>query len=265
MMDVLYPLLKIWLVSEASKYCSPIRCKSQWTSLTDGKTHQVQDSSLEKAQRGDALKFLMHFIGDLHQPLHVEAKLRGGNELHVCFDNHCAKTMNLHSVWDTEIPHKINGLKQKPKHNDEKEPAVKWAAKLFQSQGLRPIQAECSDTKKPSKCPMIWATETNRLNCDFVFKKGVEWLENNNLGGEYYDEAAPVVEAQILKAGIRLAGWLNALAADRPSWERCNRQYGKVRNRLPSWSRPSLQMRWTNSLPISRWEYKRSSDKIGIR
>jgi hypothetical protein len=157
--------------------------------------------------------------------------------------------MNLHSVWDTEIPHKINGLKQKPKHNDEKEPAVKWAAKLFQSQGLRPLQAECSDTKKPSKCPMIWATETNRLNCDFVFKKGVEWLENNNLGGEYYDEAAPVVEAQILKAGIRLAGWLNALAADRPSWERCNRQYGKVRNRLRSWSRPSLQMRRSNCLP----------------
>jgi hypothetical protein len=99
---------------------------------------------------------------------------------------------------------------------------------------------------------MIWATETNRLNCDFVFKKGVEWLENNNLGEEYYDEAAPVVEAQILKAGIRLAGWLNALAADRPSEERCNRQYGKVRNRLRSWSRPSLQMRRSNCLSIFR-------------
>ncbi|KAJ6029542.1 uncharacterized protein N7446_011107 [Penicillium canescens] len=198
-------------------------------SAIENMTHQVQDLSLEKAQRGDALKFLMHFIGDLHQPLHVEAQFRGGNDLHVCFDNRCAKNKNLHSVWDTEIPHKINGLKQKPKHNDEKEPAVKWAAKLFQSQGLRPLQAECSDTKKPLKCPLIWATESNRLNCDFVFKKGVEWLGNNDLGEEYYDEAAPVVEAQILKAGIRLAGWLNALAADRPSGEPCSRQYGKMR------------------------------------
>ncbi|KAJ5443734.1 uncharacterized protein N7458_007606 [Penicillium daleae] len=77
---------------------------------------------------------------------------------------------------------------------------------------------------------MIWATETNRLNCDFVFKNGVEWLTNEDLGGQYYDEAAPIVEAQILKAGIRLAVWLNALAADRASsGERCDYRYGKMR------------------------------------
>lgn len=204
-------------------------------SLTGEKTHQVQDLSLEKTQQGDALKFLMHFIGDLHQPLHIEATLRGGNDLPVCFDNHCPKKKNLHSVWDTDIPHKINGLKDTPKHNDKKEPAVKWAEKLFQSHGLRPLQAECSDIKRPLKCPMIWAIESNRLNCDFVFKNGVEWLENNDLGGKYYNEAAPIVEAQILKAGIRLAVWLNALAADRASsGERCNGQYGKVRNDLHS-------------------------------
>ncbi|KAJ6127664.1 hypothetical protein N7523_003276, partial [Penicillium sp. IBT 18751x] len=184
-------------------------------------SERVQDLGLEKAQQGDALKFLMHFIGDVHQPLHVEAKLRGGNDLHVCFDNHSAKNTNLHSVWDTYIPHKMNGLKQKPKHNEEKEPAVKWAEKLFQSQGLRPLQAECSDTKKPLRCSMIWAAETNGLNCDFVFEKGVEWLETHDLGGEYYNKAAPIVEAQILKAGIRLAVWLNALAADRASTGDC--------------------------------------------
>jgi hypothetical protein len=253
MMDVLYPLLKIWSVSEASEYCIPIGCKSQRTLLKGEKTHQVQDLGLENTQQGDALKYLIHFIGDLHQPLHVEAELRGGNGIHVCFDNRCAKNTNLHSVWDTDIPHKINGLKKMPKHNDEKEPAVKWAEKLFQSQGLRPLQAECSDTKKPLKCPMIWAVETNRLNCDFVLKNGVQWLENNDLGGEYYEGAAPIVEAQILKAGIRLAGWLNALAADRASsGERFNCQYGKVRNRLCFWPRPSLQVRQSNCLPIFR-------------
>ncbi|KAJ6024636.1 hypothetical protein N7540_005433 [Penicillium herquei] len=77
---------------------------------------------------------------------------------------------------------------------------------------------------------MIWATETNRLNCDFVFKNGVEWLENNDLGGQYYDKAAPILEAQILKAGIRLAVRLNALAADRASSvEPCYYQYGRMR------------------------------------
>lgn len=188
----------------------------------------------------------MHFIGDLHQPLHVEDKCRGGNDIHVCFDNHCAKT-NLHSVWDTDIPHKLNGLKHSLKHNEEKEPAVKWAEKLFQSQGLRPLHAECSDIKRPLKCPMIWATETNRLNCDFVLKNGVEWLANEDLGGQYYDEAVPIVEAQILKAGIRLAVWLNALAADRASsGERCDYRYGKVRSSPVSCLWPSLQERQSN-------------------
>ncbi|KAJ5380217.1 uncharacterized protein N7496_002645 [Penicillium cataractarum] len=199
-------------------------------SAIENMTHQVLDLSLEKTQQGDALKFLMHFIGDLHQPLHVENKLRGGNDLHVCFDNHCAKTTNLHSVWDTDIPHKLNGLKHKLKHNEEKEPAVRWAEKLFQSQGLRPLQAECSDVKKPLKCPIIWATETNRLNCDFVFKNGVEWLADHDLGGDYYNGAAPIVEVQILKAGIRLAVWLNALAANRASSEEYFQyRHGKMR------------------------------------
>jgi hypothetical protein len=176
------------------------------------------------------VKFLIHFIGDLHQPLHVEAKCRGGNEIHVHFDNHGGEKENLHSVWDTDIPHKINGLKHSLKHNEEKEPAVKWAEKLFQSQGLRPLQAECADTQKPLKCAMLWANESNRLNCDFVFKNGIEWLENHNLGEEYYDGAAPIVETQILKAGIRLAVWLNALAAERTApGARCTIQDGKVR------------------------------------
>jgi hypothetical protein len=159
---------------------------------------------------------------------------------------------NLHSVWDTDIPHKINGLKDKPKHNDAKEPTLKWAEKLFQSHGLRPLLAEFSDTKRLLKYPMIWATETNRLNCDFVFKNGVEKLENNDLGGEYYDKAAPVVEVQILKIGIRLAVWLNALATDRASTaERCHGQYEKVENDLHSLPRPDLQVWQSNLFCIS--------------
>jgi hypothetical protein len=82
---------------------------------------------------------------------------------------------------------------------------------------------------------MIWAKETNRLNCDFVFKNGVKWLLDHDLGGKYYDDAAPIVEAQILKAGIRLAVWLNALAADRASsGERCDHRMTKVTSSLRS-------------------------------
>jgi len=46
----------------------------------------------------DALKFLIHFIGDMHQPLHLTGRNRGGNGDKVAFDG---RSTNLHSVWDS--------------------------------------------------------------------------------------------------------------------------------------------------------------------
>ncbi|KAF7589804.1 hypothetical protein BBP40_003613 [Aspergillus hancockii] len=192
-------------------------------SAFENMTHHVYDPNWDKAGQAESLKFLMHFIGDIHHPLHVEAKGRGGNDYPVCFDRRCANE-NLHSIWDTDIPHKINGIKHNLKHNDEKEAAAGWATRLFQSNASRDLRAECTDVSNPVKCAMAWATETNKLNCQYVFKKGIDWLMENNLGGEYYEGAAPLVEEQILKAGIRLAGWVNALAAERGSEEALVRQ-----------------------------------------
>lgn len=46
---------------------------------------------------GDALKFLVHFIGDVHQPLHLTSRSRGGNSDFVIFQG---RKMSLHSLWD---------------------------------------------------------------------------------------------------------------------------------------------------------------------
>jgi hypothetical protein len=73
--------------------------------------------------------YLIHFLGDIHQPLHVENLDRGGNDIHVCFDHRCNKE-NLHGIWDTDIIHKARGLKHSEKHNEEKEAASKWADEL---------------------------------------------------------------------------------------------------------------------------------------
>ncbi|KNG80367.1 hypothetical protein ANOM_011496 [Aspergillus nomiae NRRL 13137] len=179
-------------------------------------TNQLSDQNLAKDDQADALKFLIHFLGDIHQPLHVEALEQGGNKIHVCFDHYCSKE-NLHAIWDTDIPHKMNGIKHNRKHNEEKEPAERWAASLFQANRFRPYYAECSDIQNPLECAMLWAKETNRLNCDYVLKNGIDWVEENDLGGEYYDGAAPIVNEQIYKAGVRLATWINTLAAQRTS------------------------------------------------
>ena len=48
-----------------------------------------------------ALKFLVHFVGDLHQPLHVGRPTdRGGNDTRVTFEG---RSTNLHALWDTQL------------------------------------------------------------------------------------------------------------------------------------------------------------------
>ena len=62
---------------------------------------QLKDKSLPLETRRNALAFLIHFIGDLHQPLHVgRGEDEGGNKITVYWFD--AKT-NLHSVWDTKL------------------------------------------------------------------------------------------------------------------------------------------------------------------
>lgn len=65
-----------------------------------------RDPSADKAARAEALKFVVHFVGDLHQPLHDEDNDdKGGNGRHVIFDG---KPDNLHWVWDTGLLEHIN-------------------------------------------------------------------------------------------------------------------------------------------------------------
>jgi hypothetical protein len=54
-----------------------------------------------KIQKIEALKFLVHFVGDAHQPMHVSRKEdKGGNTIQVRFDN---QGTNLHSLWDSKL------------------------------------------------------------------------------------------------------------------------------------------------------------------
>ncbi|KAG0342703.1 hypothetical protein BG005_002627, partial [Podila minutissima] len=54
----------------------------------------------EKSAREDALRFFVHFMGDVHQPLHICGKLKGGNNASVLWGR--AKS-NLHKVWDGKL------------------------------------------------------------------------------------------------------------------------------------------------------------------
>jgi len=71
----------------------------------------VADHQLAKPVRAEALRFLIHFVGDMHQPLHcADNHDRGGNEVRVMIGS---EDTNLHAVWDTDV---VAALGKDPEH-----------------------------------------------------------------------------------------------------------------------------------------------------
>ena len=164
------------------------------------------------------MKFLLHFIGDIHQPLHAEDLARGGNDIPVTFDGHRTQRTNLHSVWDSSIARKLNGLNFDAHATEEKPAAAKWAKELADRTKAADLPSpnvatECTNLADPNQCGIAWAAESNKLVCSYVLAPGLDWVKDNDLGGEYYEGAVDVVELQIARAGVRLAAWINAIAA----------------------------------------------------
>ncbi|MCP3734186.1 S1/P1 nuclease [Sphingomonas sp. RP10(2022)] len=61
----------------------------------------LKDKRASKKDRAQALVFLIHFVGDLHQPLHAgEKNDKGGNDVAAAYGSYSPKRFNLHSIWD---------------------------------------------------------------------------------------------------------------------------------------------------------------------
>jgi hypothetical protein len=66
----------------------------------------LTDKKASREQRAEALKFVVHFVGDIHQPMHAAKEAEGGNDIHVRFlsSDRCGPyDCNLHGVWDTSM------------------------------------------------------------------------------------------------------------------------------------------------------------------
>ncbi|KAF9456804.1 nuclease Le1 [Collybia nuda] len=193
-------------------------------------TTRVIDTSLSAAQRQEALKFLDHvfsfllFIGDIGQPLHVEARAVGGNDISVKCSG---STTNLHSVWDSGMINKLlaesyggsvttwaDNLATRIKSGAYAASAGSW---ITCSSTTSPARRNIGDditgllwsrAITPLHCPLVWAQDSNTYDCSFVFSftTGSDLCTSN-----YYTNAVPIIESQIAKQGYRLAAWLNVL------------------------------------------------------
>ncbi|KAF3916108.1 hypothetical protein AA313_de0200526 [Arthrobotrys entomopaga] len=175
-------------------------------------TERVQMTNLSSAERTEALKFIIHFLGDITQPLHTENLDVGGNEIKVQWGDGEKSNTNLHSIWDNQIPETLAGGGT----DAVAEKLAKAIVKDIDS-GIYKDQKKtwisCDSITKGTACPKVWAADSNSFVCTTVLPDGVDAVEGVDLSTEYYRKAAPVVRQQLAKGGYRLGSWLNSIAA----------------------------------------------------
>ncbi|EME81772.1 uncharacterized protein MYCFIDRAFT_154437 [Pseudocercospora fijiensis CIRAD86] len=160
-------------------------------------TQRVQGSDLDALQRNYALRWIVHFSGDISQPLHDEAYEIGGNGIDVTFEG---EDTNLHAAWDTSIPEELRG-------GYGLEEAASWADDLVAEidSGKYADQKQAwlkgIDVSDPISTAVIWARDGNSYVCTVVMPNGGESYNNTELYPGYYDSAVDTVEMQIAKAG----------------------------------------------------------------
>ena len=185
---------------DAPQYCKKGACASaQLTRHLD----MLADKREPLRRKNEALKWVVHLMGDIHQPLHAATHGdRGGNTVQVSFfgerDNPPYGTINLHTIWDIHMVRRL--IRDKGGEN------------AIVSLGI-------SDTERAAwerGSIMEWVNESHAIATAVVYPALPVTFSCSGriekvltIDQAYYSRAAPVVESQIRKAGIRLAWVLN--------------------------------------------------------
>ncbi len=155
---------------------------------------QIVKNEKNAPRRKEALIYLIHFVGDIHQPLHCETGFlpggqpdRGGNlitgiTLNGEHLNHKDdRNDNLHFLWDVSLIENT-GLSD-----------AAYVRRLAD-------EAKSLDTKKEAAGSAAdWASESHAI------AEGVQLKSGTNVGASYVSTNTPVVDRQLLRGGLRLA------------------------------------------------------------
>jgi hypothetical protein len=200
-------------------------------------TLQGQPDPNHPLSQRNALRLLVHLVGDLHQPLHVgsgyinqngpghtiviekdpqtilnknlkDNKDRGANLL--VFDSH---NDNLHSFWDTTLVRDLMAATHKNTPNK---------LGIFLKNNVTPNPSTWNGQGPPDTWPAQWATDSLHLSNDAAYKSvqitGQHQFQHNTVfditrANNYESVNTPVVRVQLAKAGYRLAKLLDAIFA----------------------------------------------------
>ncbi|WP_412972555.1 S1/P1 nuclease [Glaciecola sp. MF2-115] len=144
----------------------------------------VKDKNASLEDRQVALRFIVHIIGDLHQPLHAgNGTDKGGNDVKVSF---FWDDSNLHRVWDSGM------LDRRQLSYTE------WTNWLSQK-----ITAE-QEAKWNTSDPLVYIAESAAI-------RDVIYPETEKLSWDYLYQYLPVASERLQEGGVRIAAYLNDL------------------------------------------------------
>jgi hypothetical protein len=156
-----------------------------------------RDPKSKADQKNVALKFLIHFVGDLHQPFHTgRPEDRGGNLVLRKWHN---KATNLHAIWDVLILEEAYGKTQRKKQDSKIDDAA-YAESLTTKFLGQPLPGQPDDMNE-------WINESLIIR-DAAYKA---WDEDETT---YTQQFIHSVDERIFTGGVRLAAILSSLVHD---------------------------------------------------
>jgi hypothetical protein len=167
------------------------------------------DLKASRSVRETAIMFILHLLGDIHQPLHLGFEAdTGGNEIKVYYPS--GETIALHHFWDTNYP----GASDNDHSGTAKDLLNHYKSEIASFKDILSIkdrsspyyweaisEALASETATTVTCPFAYQNENN---------KWIEWGDDMTL--TYIKDRRRIAGKQLVKSGVRLAGIIDTLA-----------------------------------------------------
>lgn len=186
-----------------ARYCPDGQCNTEQLKRLIG---VLADSAAAPRERNEALKWVVHLVGDIHQPLHAaDNGDRGGNLVQVVLEGVKTKGReNLHRAWDNDLVRLVLHTRNR------QQPPGDIDALAVEARNLSAEVGQGS--------PDSWAVESNNLARNVAYRypgfacnsvpRGTVVLD-----ATYQQQAQVVVRERLLLAGARLATLLNQTLA----------------------------------------------------
>ena len=190
---------------EKAHYCPGGQCNTEQLKRLIG---VLGDPRAPARERNEALKWVVHLVGDIHQPLHAaDNGDHGGNLVPVAVEGvHTRGRENLHRAWDSDLVQLALHARNRQQPPRDIDALAAEAANLERQVG--------------QGTPDSWARESNNLARNVAYHypgfacnslpAGIVVLE-----AAYIDDAEVVVRERLLLAGARLANLLNRTLEER--------------------------------------------------